>query len=192
MLSGQGKNEALLGGKGALAGIELCEPFGDNERAGVARCWIPWGSAAKKTAYQGWGEDRSGSCGGESNRVSTHNAVTNTAARPTLQSLRVPATDIFFSRPFVAAFTRDARVSFTRATRRTLAEKSTFVARFAIQIRRIPRLRILLGLRVRGKRTIHPNRRYRSMMASRRSTFSRTIGPGFSPGSSHGILPRSL
>lgn len=57
MLSGQGKNEALLGGKGALAGIELCEPFGDNERAGVARCWIPWGSAAKKTAYQGWGED---------------------------------------------------------------------------------------------------------------------------------------
>lgn len=41
----------------------------------------------------------SGSCGGESSRVNTHNAVTSTAIRPTLHSLLVPATDIFSLRP---------------------------------------------------------------------------------------------
>ena len=41
-----------------------------------------------------------GSCGGESSRVNTHNAVTSTATRPALHSLLVPATDIF---PLVCA-----------------------------------------------------------------------------------------
>ena len=76
----------------------------DNERAKVARCWRRRSAGSGENCLPGVGGGSaggSGSCGGESSRVNTHNAVTSTAIRPTLHSLLVPATDIFSLRPFV-------------------------------------------------------------------------------------------
>lgn len=70
----------------------------DNERAKVARCWRRRSTGNGENCLPGVGGGSaggSGSCGGESSRVNTHNAVTSTAIRPTLHSLLVPATDIF-------------------------------------------------------------------------------------------------
>ena len=75
-----------------------CEPFSDNERARVARCWRRRSAGNRENCLPGVGGGSaggSGSCGGESSRVNTHNAVTSTATRPALYSLLVPATDIF-------------------------------------------------------------------------------------------------
>lgn len=76
----------------------LSEPLSDNERAKVARCWRRRSAGSGENCLPGVGGGSaggSGSCGGESSRVNTHNAVTSTAIRPTLHSLLVPATDIF-------------------------------------------------------------------------------------------------
>lgn len=80
----------------------LSEPLSDNERAKVARCWRRRSAGSGENCLPGVGGGSaggSGSCGGESSRVNTHNAVTSTAIRPTLHSLLVPATDIFSLRP---------------------------------------------------------------------------------------------
>lgn len=93
------------------------EPFADNERPRVA-VLAPTMMPEEENCLPGVGGESvegSGRRGGESSRVRTHSAMTNTAASPTLHNLLVPATGmllptIISTRSGILSFAAHARL----------------------------------------------------------------------------------